>query len=134
MSRAVQGFNEQLEKLAELTIVLIVGAMLPYTSPTVSLLWFVPVFFVVLRPLAVAAVAYGATVPRRERALMSWFGIRGIGSVFYLMFAIHHGVGGAVANELVTLTLVTVAASIFVHGASASALMKRYSQHGAAPR
>jgi len=132
MSQAVQGFNEQLEKLAELTIVLLVGAMLPYTAPMAALWWFLPVFFVVLRPVAVATVAYGATVPRRERALMSWFGIRGIGSVFYLMFAIRHGVDGAVARELVTLTLVTVAASIFVHGASANALMKRYLRQGAA--
>jgi NhaP-type Na+/H+ or K+/H+ antiporter len=63
---------------------------------------------------------------------MSWFGIRGIGSVFYLMFAVRHGVDGAVARELVTLTLVTVAASIFVHGASANALMKRHLRQGAA--
>jgi hypothetical protein len=36
MTLAVQGFNEQLEKLAELAIVLLVGAMLSYGSPSAS--------------------------------------------------------------------------------------------------
>lgn len=42
------------------------------------------------------------------------------------MFAIHHGVTGPLARELVTLTLVTVAVSILVHGVSVRPLMKRY--------
>jgi hypothetical protein len=33
------------------------------------------------------------------------FGIRGVGSLFYLLFAIRHGVTGPLAQELVTLTL-----------------------------
>ena len=34
MSGAVEAFNEQLERLAELAIVLIIGAMLPYAMPS----------------------------------------------------------------------------------------------------
>ena len=48
--------------------------------------------------------------------MISWFGIRGIGSVFYLMFAIQHGVTGPLAQPPVTFTRVTLAASIVVHG------------------
>lgn len=126
MSRAVRDFNERLEKVAELAIVLIVGAMLPYATPLASLWWFVPLLFVILRPLAVVAGTAGKPLPGHQRALIGWFGIRGIGSVFYLMFALNHGVSGQLAQELVTFTLATVAASILAHGASVLPLMRWY--------
>jgi len=71
---------------------------------------------------------------RRQRAMISWFGIRGIGSVFYLMFAIRHGVTGPLAQQLITFTLVTVAASIVVHGVSVTPLMRRYVKRKSAAR
>jgi sodium/hydrogen antiporter len=126
MTDAVQGFNEQLEKLAELAVVLLVGAMLPYTSPNMALWWFIPLLFIVLRPLAVWAGTVGEPMALHERATTSWFGIRGIGSVFYLMFAIRHGVTGPLANQLVTITLITVAVSIVVHGVSVKPMMEWY--------
>ena len=126
MTLAVQGFNEQLEKLAELAIVLLVGAMLSYEAPSMSIWWFIPLLFLVLRPLAVAVGTLGEPLKSRQRRMISWFGIRGIGSVFYLMFAIRHGVTGPLAQQLITFTLVTVAASIVVHGVSATPLMNRY--------
>ena len=126
MTLAVQEFNEQLEKLAELAIVLLVGAMLSYDAPSIAIWWFIPLLFLVLRPLSVAAGTLGEPMTRRQRAMISWFGIRGIGSVFYLMFAIRHGVTGPLAQQLITFTLVTVAASIVVHGISVTPLMRRY--------
>jgi NhaP-type Na+/H+ or K+/H+ antiporter len=126
MTLAVQEFNEQLEKLAELAIVLLVGAMLSYEAPSIAIWWFIPLLFLVLRPLSVAAGTLGEPMSPRQRAMISWFGIRGIGSVFYLMFAIRHGVTGPLAQQLITFTLVTVAASIVVHGVSVTPLMRRY--------
>ncbi len=126
MTLAVQEFNEQLEKLAELAIVLLVGAMLSYEAPSVAIWWFIPLLFLVLRPLSVVAGTLGEPMTARQRAMISWFGIRGIGSVFYLMFAIRHGVTGPLAQQLITFTLVTVAASIVVHGVSVTPLMRRY--------
>jgi sodium/hydrogen antiporter len=131
MSRGVQDFNAQLEKVAELAIVLIVGAMLPYAfSPIVAeplaLWWFIPVLFLVLRPLAVGIGTLGEPLVPGQRSMLCWFGIRGIGSVFYLMFAIHQGVSGALAQQLVTLTLLSVAVSILVHGVTAQPMMKEY--------
>jgi sodium/hydrogen antiporter len=100
MTQAVREFNEQLEKLAEMGIVLVVGAMLPYAAPSAALWWVIPLLFVVLRPLAVASGTPGEPMAKHQRAMISWFGIRGIGSVFYLMFAIRHGVTGTLAREL----------------------------------
>ena len=134
MTLGVQEFNEQLEKLAELAIVLLVGAMLSYEAPSRAIWWFIPLLFLVLRPLAVVAGTLGEPMTPRQRGMISWFGIRGIGSVFYLMFAIRHGVSGPLAQQLITFTLVTVAASIVVHGVSVTPLMRRYLRRKSAAR
>lgn len=126
MNLAVQGFNEQLEKLAELAIVLTIGAMLPYATWSVQLLWFIPVLFLLVRPLSVLVGMIGMSVPGRQRTMIAWFGIRGIGSVFYLMYALNHGVSGPLAEALVSLTLITVAVSILAHGMSVRPLMVWY--------
>lgn len=129
MTLAVRGFNEQLEKLAELAIVLLVGAMLAYAAPSIDLWWFIPVLFLVLRPLAVSAGALGEPMTGRQRSMISWFGIRGIGSLFYLLFAIRHGVNGPLAQQMITFTLATVVVSIVLHGVSVRPLMQRYIRH-----
>jgi sodium/hydrogen antiporter len=131
MTQAVQAFNGRLERLAELAIVLIIGAMLPYVRLLPALWWFIPVFFLILRPLAVLAGTLGMALPGHQRAMIGWFGIRGIGSVFYLMFALNHGVKGELARDLVSLTLVSVAASILAHGMSVLPAMKWYARRKA---
>lgn len=131
MTQAVQGFNEQLEKLAELGVVLVIGAMLPYATGSGHLFWFIPALLVILRPVSVLIGMAGNPDAIPQRAIIAWFGIRGIGSVFYLMFTIHHGISGPLAQELISLTLQTVAASIVVHGISVLPLMKWYARRKA---
>jgi NhaP-type Na+/H+ or K+/H+ antiporter len=58
--------------------------------------------------------------------MLGWFGIRGIGSVYYLVFALRQGLEPLIADTLISLTLWTVATSIVVHGLSAQPLMRRY--------
>ena len=128
MMHGVREFSEQLEKLAELSIVLLIGAMLPYVTLSTELLWFIPLLFLVVRPLAVLPGIIGTPIRADQYAMISWFGIRGIGSVFYLVFALNRGVSGALADELVTLTLVTVATSILVHGVSVFSLSEWYAR------
>lgn len=53
MTQAVRGFDEQLERIAELVIVLVVGAMLPYTDVERETIIFPFLLFVVLRLLSV---------------------------------------------------------------------------------
>lgn len=131
MTLGVKSFNEQLERIGELAIVLLVGAMLPYASLSARLAGFIALLFVVLRPLAVWLGTLGCALDVPQRAVISWFGIRGIGSVFYLMFALERGVGGALAQFLVDATLMTVSASIILHGISAHSLMSRYGRRSA---
>ena len=126
MRDSVQGFNEQLEKLAELALVLVVGAMLAYAEPLPAVWWFVPLMLLVLRPLSVSIAVYRQGLSMPQTAMIGWFGIRGIGSVFYLMFALRHGLEPRISQQLVTLTLWTVAISIVTHGITAQPLMRRY--------
>ena len=129
MMDAVQGFNGQLERLAELVVVMVAGAMLSYTYLPDRAVWFLLLLFFVARPVAVWLGLVGATgVSRDQRLLISWFGIRGVGSIFYLMYAINHGLPEALAKELIAITLVTVAASILVHGISVTPLMSLYAR------
>ncbi|MBN8451062.1 MAG: cation:proton antiporter [Candidatus Accumulibacter sp.] len=131
MRQAVRGFNEQLERIAELVIVLVVGAMLPYARPDWTTLGFLLLLFGVLRPLSVWFGLLGASVSRDQRFLISWFGIRGIGSIYYLMFALNHGLSGPVVEQAITLTLTAVAASIVIHGISVTPLMDLYTRRRA---
>jgi NhaP-type Na+/H+ or K+/H+ antiporter len=52
--------------------------------------WFVPLLLLVIRPVSVGLGLLGTRMSRSQRRLTSWFGIRGIGSIYY-MFAITHG-------------------------------------------
>jgi sodium/hydrogen antiporter len=126
MRLSVQGFNEQLEKFAEMALVLMVGAMLAYTRPMPAAWWFVPVVLLVLRPLSAVLSTAGEGLTRPQSAMICWFGIRGIGSIFYVLFAVHHGLAVGLTDTLLTLTLWTVAASIVAHGITAQPLMARY--------
>jgi NhaP-type Na+/H+ or K+/H+ antiporter len=126
MAAAVLGFNEQLERLAEISVVVLLGSMLFLVPAPAAALWFLPVFFFVIRPLSVAVGLVGSGLRRDQRLLIAWFGVRGVGSVFYLMYAINHGLDEGVAATLTSLCLLTVAASIFLHGISVTPLMRIY--------
>jgi NhaP-type Na+/H+ or K+/H+ antiporter len=126
MMRAVQRFNSQLERFAEVGIVLTVGTLLSAVEFRRDALWFVLALFLIIRPLAVYVGLLGTKVTGRARALMGWFGIRGIGSVYYLMYAISHDIQLALARQLLSITIAVVVASIVAHGLSVTPLMTWY--------
>jgi NhaP-type Na+/H+ or K+/H+ antiporter len=128
MAQAALGFTEQLERILEVGVVLLLGGMLSARTVAVDAWWLVCVLFLVVRPFAVLVGAPMRGAPRIQRRLTMWFGIRGIGSVYYLMFALQHGVEGGLAERLVSLVFTTIAASIVVHGVSVTPLMRRYSR------
>jgi NhaP-type Na+/H+ or K+/H+ antiporter len=126
MTREVQEFNEHLERIAELAVVLVVGALLAQVTFELRYLWLVALLLLVVRPVAVRVGLVGAPISAEQRRLLSWFGIRGIGSLYYLMYALNHGVPDAIAEPLIGLTLTVVASSIVLHGISVTPLMKWY--------
>jgi sodium/hydrogen antiporter len=126
MAQAVLGFNEQIERIFEFGVVLLIGGMISHRFLTWDALWFVSLLFLAVRPAAVFAGLAGAKLSAREKGMIAWFGIRGIGSVYYLTHAIAHGLPAGLAGRLTGLTLTAVAASILVHGISVTPLMKLY--------
>lgn len=126
MVSAVLGFVEQLERIGAAALVVLVGALLSPALITWNTLWFVPVMLLVIRPIAVWVGLVGAEVAPVQRLLVSWFGIRGIGSVYYLMHAQNHGLPDGVARPILVLVLATITVSVIVHGMSARPLMKWY--------
>ncbi|MDQ3195781.1 MAG: cation:proton antiporter, partial [Pseudomonadota bacterium] len=127
MAREVLNFNQQTEHIGELIVVVFVGAMLSAAYLTTFTLWFVPLLFVVIRPLCAWLGLLGSPTTKPQRALIAWFGIRGIGSIYYLSYAIQHGVPAEYAEQLSSVVLTVVAASIIVHGFSVAPLMRFYS-------
>lgn len=127
MARAVLNFNEQLERLGELAVVLVLGAMLADIKSATAGLWLAAALFVVIRPLATMIALVPTRLSGTQRAFIAWFGVRGVGSMYYLAYALTHGVAAAPGRALADITLVVVAASIVLHGVSVTPLMQRYS-------
>ena len=126
MAGAVLGFNEQLERIVEVAVVLLVGAMLTPEAIRWADAWFVALLFLVIRPVAVLLGVPGRRVTPIQHGLICWFGIRGIASLYYLAYAITHGVPQEIAGRLVSLTLIVIAVSVLAHGISVTPLMKWY--------
>ncbi len=113
--------------MVEVGLVLLVGAMLPASALSLQSAALAALLFAVVRPASVMIGLAGARVPALHRRLMGWFGVRGIGSVYYLTFAAQHGLAPAEARALADLVLGVVAASVVAHGVSATPLMTLYS-------
>ncbi|HLL55644.1 MAG TPA: cation:proton antiporter [Myxococcaceae bacterium] len=126
MANAVLNFNEQIERIGEVSLVILVGILLSRLPLASEALWFAPLLFLAIRPASVLVALLGTNTSRPQRGLMAWFGIRGIGSLYYLFYALNHGVKDGLARQLVPLVLTVVAASIVVHGISVTPLMQRY--------
>jgi NhaP-type Na+/H+ or K+/H+ antiporter len=125
-------FTQQLEQLGEVLIVVIVGVLLSHDGLAWNLVVRLLLLFFLIRPAAVFIALAGAPLDRSEHALIAWFGIRGIGSVYYLAFAIQHGLPAGSAHDLTRLVLAAVAMSVAMHGMSVTPLMHWYAHsHGA---
>jgi sodium/hydrogen antiporter len=118
--------NEQLERIVEVAIVLLVGAIISTGYWSFHGLVLAALLFLVIRPLAVFVGLLGSapTLSRRVVAYAGWFGIRGIGSVYYAVLIAGFGVTPSTAVELLACVFTVIAASIVVHGISATPLME----------
>lgn len=121
-------FKEHLERLSELTLVLLLGGAASWYlldwKP-----WALALFvFFLARPFSVLVSMVGAGIGGRATAISAWFGVRGIGSIYYLTYAINHGLPPSLARELVNATLAVIIGSIFLHGTSVTPLLNRFWQ------
>ena len=129
MTHAVLSFSEQLERIGEVVAVIAIGMLLWAVDWASVSWWFVGATLLVVRPVSVWLGLLGSKVSGLQLRLIAWFGIRGIGSLYYLAYALNHGVSGELASTLVAATLSVVVVSIVVHGISVTPLMRTYQAH-----
>ena len=116
-------FKEHLERLSEVVMVLLIGGTLFLNSWSWQAVGLALFLFVVARPASVLVGLLGTHTTRRIYGLTGWFGVRGIGSLYYLMYAIQNGLPEPLALQLIQLTLIVVTLSILLHGTSVKPLM-----------
>ena len=119
-------YNQALERLAEFALVLILGGMLSLATWTNSALWIAPLLFLVIRPISVWLGLSGARETGSSRPFIAWFGIRGLGSLYYLFYAIEHDLPAALAAQFTAITFSVVALSIVAHGLTVTMAMEKY--------
>jgi NhaP-type Na+/H+ or K+/H+ antiporter len=126
IAKAVLDFALDLEKLAELTVMLMIGSLIGPSvfNPTSIAIALLLIF--VFRPLAVYATTWRLHLTRTQRRLVAWFGVRGIGSMFYLAYAVVHGAKGRDMPLVVDAVLATIVISVLLHGSSATPVMALY--------
>jgi hypothetical protein len=118
-------FGDIVERMLEALLVVLVGVSLAsYLSVSGIVLGLI--VLVIIRPVSVYFSMLGSEATRLRRALIAWFGIRGIGSLYYLAFATPRLPSGARGSSLGALVLSTVAVSVVVHGLTAQSLMSWY--------
>jgi NhaP-type Na+/H+ or K+/H+ antiporter len=126
-------FASLVERLMEVLLITLLGAAL-------SLYWdwralgLGLLLFCVIRPLSVWLLIGRHLLDRRQKALVSWFGIRGIGSLYYLCYALSHGLPENIVQSSIGLTLSVVALSILLHGISIQPLLERYERSSSVKR
>ncbi|MEQ9001579.1 MAG: sodium:proton antiporter [Coleofasciculus sp. B1-GNL1-01] len=132
-------FTEKLEKLMEVGTILLLGSLLriePILKFGGEALLIAGLLIFAIRPLGawISTTNLGfAKSPRSRfhpttRWLFGWFGVRGVGSLYYLSYSLGKSLEGELGARIAWITSITVVLSIIIHGISATPLMKGYEQ------
>jgi NhaP-type Na+/H+ or K+/H+ antiporter len=125
-------FAEQIERLLMMMLLVLFGGALAEGGLLRDTSWAVVGFAVltllVVRPLVAWISLIGRKEPTPERAIIAFFGIRGIGSVYYIAFAL----GRAPFEEpdlLWNTVSLVIVISIALHGTTVTPIMRFIDKH-----
>lgn len=91
---------------------------------------FALVFVILIRPLSGLVALAGTKEKFKTKLAISFFGIRGIGSVFYLSWAFVQFDNFAYKNELYSITAYIILISIILHGITAPSTIEHFRKTG----
>jgi sodium/hydrogen antiporter len=134
--REMHDLAEQVERLAMVVLLIFFGGAL--VSGLLSHLQFIDVaiaaaVLLAIRPLAGMIGLAGMNVTRSEKLILSFFGIRGVGSFYYLAYATNHATFPA-AERLWAIVGLIVLVSILMHGLTVTPVMRGLDRrHGRDP-
>jgi NhaP-type Na+/H+ or K+/H+ antiporter len=128
-------FTETAEKLAEIGTILILGSLLRFEA-----IWkyagsgvlVAGLLILIIRPVGAWISTRGQQSNPLRPWLFGWFGIRGVGSLYYLFYALGEGLKDEVGEQIAWITLITITLSILLHGITATPLMNWYDKKIAA--
>ena len=133
--QVLHDYAETIERLASVVfLVLLGGAVVDGAWDGLTAAGVVVAFAIVLvvRPVvAWLALAFGGT-DRAERAVIAFFGIRGMGSIYYLAHAATEE-RFAAAREVWAVAVLVIVMSIVVHGVTATPAMRWLERRRRAP-
>ncbi len=122
---------DALERLVQVTLVVLIGVLvLPRLSWDLRPWLAGAAMIFVVRPVVVYLTARRCDINPRQRLMTAWFGIRGIGTLYYLTHAFGLGATDAypeASRFLADICLATITLSILLHGTSVTPLMAWYS-------
>ncbi|WP_345955346.1 sodium:proton antiporter [Mucilaginibacter sp. PAMB04168] len=120
-------FTDQTERIMVAIVLILFGGSLT-TGILNNLTWpmvtFSILFLFIVRPLTSYLSLFGIQLHSREKWVISFFGIRGMGSIYYLSYAFKEA-HFPYAEQIWTVVTFTILLSIFVHGLTATTVMKR---------
>jgi sodium/hydrogen antiporter len=124
--KVLHAFVEQIERLLTVAVIVLVGGAVARGAFT-DLGWaevgVVLAFLLVVRPLAGWVALLGGRTGPRERAVVSFFGVRGVGSLFYVAYAVQEG-DFVDADRLWAIVGLVVVGSVLIHGVAATPVMR----------
>ncbi len=118
--------TEQVERLAMMVLLILFGGALVsglLSGVTWTDLLVAAVILLVIRPVAGWIGFIGYPASRSEKLTLSFFGIRGVGTFYYLAYGINH-MEVAEAERLWGLVGVVVLGSILIHGLTVTPIMR----------
>lgn len=122
----LHNFAEQVERLLMMLILFCFGVALAKGAIFVDLNWQVVIFAVVvlfaIRPASAWLSLLGCQRPFDERAVVAFFGVRGLGSIYYLAYAFGQTEFDQMRLLWQTLFLV-ILLSIIIHGLTVTPVM-----------
>jgi NhaP-type Na+/H+ or K+/H+ antiporter len=127
---------EDIGALLSLALWFLFGAVLNDVVERGSITWQIVLFaalvLTVARMLPVAVSMAGTDLPRRDRLFLGWVGPRGMASLVFGLLA-YIELTGPDAELVLAVMVVTVVASIVIHGLSTGLVAKRYGSPDRAP-
>lgn len=130
LHRELHNFTDQVERILVAIVLILFGGclasgILNYLTWQMVLVGLAFIF--IIRPVSGFMGLMGIPVHRKEKLAISFFGIRGIGSFFYLAFATNTYFFGY-EKELWSLVSFIVLVSVIIHGLTANKVMKQITE------
>lgn len=127
-NKEMHDFMDQVERITMVLLVIPLGGILAkelFDEVTWLDLLVVFLFLFILRPLGGILSLIPVKIPWKEKLAISFFGIRGIGSFYYLAFAYENATFKE-HSDLWRIVSLIVLCSIFIHGFTATPIMNYF--------